>query len=255
MLRTATRLTPSFIIPLFGKRNENDYDALHQPAPDTSQNGLERVKKMYSRNEFEEVSVELHNVVQTTLCGVFVGACIGGFVKSRDAYIHFIESNQATAFKSTMQAKKQLQDYVTIAFAKGAVRWGWRLGIFTGSFSLITTTVSVYRGDTSLIDYIFAGAITGAVYKANLGIAAMIVGAGVGATLSTLGGLAILGILKATGVTMDDIRQALYRIKTAREQQFNQALEKSATEKNDNLTRHHDLLVNEKGEKTIEQIN
>ncbi|CAG5035896.1 unnamed protein product [Parnassius apollo] len=96
-----------------------------------------------------------------------------------------------------MQAKKQLQDYVTIAFAKGAVQWGWRLGIFTGTFILITTTVSVYRGDTSLVEYIFAGAITGAIYKANLGLAAMIVGAGVGATLSTLGGLAIFRHFKS----------------------------------------------------------
>lgn len=47
-------------------------------------------------------------------------------------------------------------------------------------FSLITTTIAVYRGVPALVDYVMAGTITGAVYKANLGIAAMLVGAGVG---------------------------------------------------------------------------
>ena len=37
--------------------------------------------------------------------GLFVGACWGGFVKSKEAYFYFIENNQATIFKSTMQAK------------------------------------------------------------------------------------------------------------------------------------------------------
>lgn len=38
----------------------------------------------------------------------------------------------------------------------------------------------MYRGVPAIVDYVTAGAITGAVYKANLGIAAMLVGAGVG---------------------------------------------------------------------------
>jgi len=30
--------------------------------------------------------------------------------------------------------QKKLQDQVTIAFGKGAFRWGWRLGLFTGAY-------------------------------------------------------------------------------------------------------------------------
>lgn len=37
--------------------------------------------------------------------GAFTGACLGGFAKSKDAYVYFIENNQATIFKSTLQAK------------------------------------------------------------------------------------------------------------------------------------------------------
>ncbi|KPI97994.1 PREDICTED: RPII140-upstream gene protein [Papilio xuthus] len=255
MIRTAIRLTPTFAFPFFEKRNVNDCDKLHTPEPHTTKTGLERVKKMFQRDEFGEVSVELHNVVQATMSGAFIGACFGGFLQSREAYVKFIERNQATAFTSTMQAKKQLQDYVTIGFAKGAVHWGWRLGLFTGCFSLFTTMIAVYRGESSLIDYIMAGALTGGVYKANLGVAATIVGATLGGVLSAFGGLLILNILKITGVSMDDLRRVLYKIKLAREEQYNQVLEKSATEKHDNLTRHHDKLITEKGETKIEEIS
>ncbi|XP_045534325.1 RPII140-upstream gene protein [Papilio machaon] len=255
MIRTAIRLTPTIAFPFFEKRNVNDYNKLHEPEPQTANSGLDRVKKMFQRDEFEEVSVELHNVIQATLSGAFIGACFGGFLKSREAYVKFIERNQATAFTSTIQAKKQLQDYVTIRFAKGAVHWGWRLGLFTGCFSLITTVIAVYRGESSLIDYVMAGALTGGIYKANLGVAGTIVGATVGGVLSAFGGLLILNILKITGVSMEDVRRVLYNIKLAREDQYNQVLEKSAKEKHDNLTRHHDKLISEKGEKKIEEIS
>lgn len=53
----------------------------------------------------DEVSVELHTVIQSTLGGSIIGACFGGFVHSRNAYVYFIENNQATIFKSTREAQ------------------------------------------------------------------------------------------------------------------------------------------------------
>ncbi|XP_060801249.1 RPII140-upstream gene protein [Amyelois transitella] len=254
MLRTAVRLTPTFIVPLFQHHNENDYNVLDPTTPNIPKTGWDRVKKMYTRDEYEEISVELNSVLQGSLAGAFIGACMGGFYSSQQAYVYFMENNQATIFKSTMEAKKKLQNYVTIGFARGAHRWGWRLGLFTGMFSLIATTISVYRDDTSLIQFITAGAITGGLYKVNLGTAATCVGAGLGAALSAVIGGVILGILKATGFSMQELRQALYNIKKAREDQYRQVIEKSAKIKNDDLTRHHDKLVEEKGQMDLKNI-
>ncbi|KAG7299562.1 hypothetical protein JYU34_016536 [Plutella xylostella] len=248
------RVTPVFVFPLMEDRNKYDGDNLNRKPKKEINTGYDRLKEMYTRNEYLEASVELYNVVQATFTGAFIGACMGGFVRSREAYLYFIENNQATIFTSTMEAKKKLQDYVTVAFAKGATYWGWRLALFTGIFSLVSTTISVYRGETSVIEYTVAGAITGGLYRANLGLAATCVGAGLGGVLSSFGGLAIVLLLKITGVTMEDIRRALHTIKEAREDQFNQAVEKAATIKNDDLTIQHDLLVQEKGEKKIEDI-
>ncbi|KAL4708375.1 hypothetical protein ACJJTC_019611 [Scirpophaga incertulas] len=253
MLRTAIRLTPAFSIPIFYETNENDRDLLTSQTT-KPQTGWERVKLMYTKDEFNEVSPELRYTMQASLCGAFIGACFGGFIKSKSAYIYFMESNQATAFQSTRDAQKKLQDCVTLAFARGAYQWGWKLGFFSGTFNLIATTISVYKGDTSLVQYITAGAVTGGLFKANLGLGATLVGMGLGAALSTFGGLAVLGILKVTGASMDDIRKAMASINTARKDQFNQALEKSAKIKNDDITRHHDSIVAKLGEKKLDEL-
>ncbi|XP_026729395.1 RPII140-upstream gene protein [Trichoplusia ni] len=255
MWKTAVRLTPAFSVPIFtAQRNQHDQVLVNSADSIKPKTGWERVKQMYSRSEYEEISVELNTVLQSALSGAFVGGCLGGFVSSRVAYLDFIENNQATIFKSTANAKKRLQDYVTVAFARGAYKWGWRLCFFTGLFSLTATTVSVYRGDTSLIEYISAGALTGALYKINLGLPAVFVGAALGTVLSTAAGLAIIGLLKVTGLSMADIRKALYSVKVAREDQYNQVLEKAATIKNDELTQHHKDLIAETGEISIDDI-
>lgn len=251
---TAIRLTPTFIIPIIGHRNVNDIDNTTRPE-DLKSTGWDRVKAMYTKTELDEVSIELHNVAQTTMSGLFVGAFLGGFAKSRDAYLTFMENNQATIFNSTFEAKKKMQDYITVSFARGAYHWGWRLGIFTGTFSLISTTLSVYRDESSIADYVTGGIITGAIYKANLGPAAMLVGAGLGGALSLFGGILIFSILKLTGLTMQDIRKSLYKIREARQDQMNQAIDKSAHEKHDDVTRHHDKIVHEKGVQSIENIS
>ncbi|XP_022816378.1 RPII140-upstream gene protein [Spodoptera litura] len=255
MFRTITKLSPTIALGVFRhSSSQYDKDLLNRPNPSGPETGWDRVKQMYTGGEFEEVSEELNTVLQSSLCGAFIGACMGGFVSSRVAYLNFIENNQATIFKSTAAAKKQLQNYVTVAFAKGAYKWGWRLCFFTGIFSLTSTTISVYRGDTSLIEFVSAGALTGALYKIDMGLAATLVGAGLGTALSFVAGITILGILKVTGVDMIDIRKALYKLKEARDEQFNQALEKSSKQKYDSLTDHHTKLVIEEGEKKIEEM-
>jgi len=45
---------------------------------------------------------------------------------------------------------------------------------------LLTTTISVYRGHSSILEYVVAGSITGALYKCNMGLRGMAVGGGLG---------------------------------------------------------------------------
>lgn len=48
ILGTVVRLTPSFVIPIIGQRNENDTDNINKPNVVQS-TGWDRVKAMYSK--------------------------------------------------------------------------------------------------------------------------------------------------------------------------------------------------------------
>jgi hypothetical protein len=56
-------------------------------------------------SEFGSVSSELNSIYQSGFLGAFAGAVYGGFLHSRNAYFNFIDKNQATAFKSHLDAK------------------------------------------------------------------------------------------------------------------------------------------------------
>ncbi|GLH10303.1 RPII140-upstream gene protein [Gryllus bimaculatus] len=205
--------------------------------------GWERLRLMFTFDE--DISPELNSAMHAGLTGIFFGALYGGFVKSRLAYIDFFERNQATAFRSHVEAKKVLQDHVTINFAKGALYWGWRLGLFSSSLVLISTAVSIYRGKSGILEYTVAGCVSGCLFRANLGVRGMLVGGLLGSALGTIGGCVIFAILKASGFTMEDIRNTQYQWRKYRTE-TKQKWMKVATEKEtveNKLLKHHDAKL------------
>ena len=71
------------------------------------------------------------------------------------------------------------------------------LQMFTStSCRSITTVIAVYRGKSSMYEYIAAGLITGGCYKTNMGLKGMAAGGLVGGALGTIAGGLSLGPIK-----------------------------------------------------------
>lgn len=88
----------------------------------------------------------------------------------------------------------------------------------------ITTSISVYRGKSSFIEYITAGALTGFGYKFGMGPRGMAVGFLLGGTLGGIaGGLSLL-ILNASGMSMEEVRYWQYKWRSQRDNDINEAL-------------------------------
>lgn len=208
-------------------------------APGDKQTGKDRLYLMFSIDEFGRVSSELNSIYQAGFLGFLVGACYGGFVNSRVAYMNFMERNQATAFKSSFEAKRKLQDQVTVTFAKGAFKWGWRLALFTTSYIGIQTVISVYRGKSSIYEYLVAGGTTGALYKFSMGPKGMVSGGLVGMAFGGIAGLASLAILRASGTTMEEVRFWQYKWKASRDEAINESLKVQSSEESDQLLDGH----------------
>ncbi|XP_067616664.1 RPII140-upstream gene protein isoform X2 [Eurosta solidaginis] len=200
------------------------YKAYLENKPDLNETGWDRLKDMFTIDEFGSISSELNSIYQAGFVGFLFGAIYGGVTKSRIAYLNFMENNQATAFKSHLDAKRKLQDEVTVNFAKGAFRWGWRISLFTSSYYGIITCISVYRGKSSIYEYICAGLVTGSLFKMHLGIRGMAAGGIVGGVLGSVAGAASLALLYASGTSMEDVRYFQYKWKVKRDNQVSEAM-------------------------------
>lgn len=223
------------------KVDHDTMQRMYADAPGDRQTGKERLYLMFSVDEFGRVSNEINSIYQAGFLGFLVGACYGGFVNSRVAYMNFMERNQATAFKSSFEAKRKLQDQVTLTFAKGAFKWGWRLALFTTSYIGIQTVISVYRGKSSIYEYLVAGGVTGAMYKFNMGLRGMTSGGLVGMTFGGIAGLLSLAILRATGTTMEEVRFWQYKWQDSRDQAIRDSIAKqSAGDPDPLLEGHHE---------------
>ncbi|CAO1421891.1 unnamed protein product [Diamesa hyperborea] len=208
-----------------------------------TETGKDRMYRMFTMDEFGRMSSELNAIYQAGFLGMFAGAVYGGFLGSRSAYFDFMDRNQATAFKSHLDAKKKLQDNVTTNFAKGAFKFGWRLGLFSISYVGITTMVSVYRGESSIWEYLAAGMLTGSMYKFNMGLRGIAAGGLVGGFLGTIAGGVSLLVLKTTGMSMEEVRYWQYKWRADRDDTINEAMKAQTMDERDQLMDWKDSRV------------
>ncbi|KAH8278533.1 hypothetical protein KR018_004538 [Drosophila ironensis] len=250
-LRKGHRILIAGILPTIGpgaddivdKENKTYKSYLTRKQPDET--GLERLKQMFTIDEFGSISSELNSVYQAGFLGFLIGAIYGGVTQSRVGYMNFMENNQATAFKSHFDAKKKLQDQFTVNFAKGGFKWGWRVGLFTTSYFGIITCISVYRDKSSIYEYLAAGTLTGSLYKMNLGLRGMAAGGIIGGFMGGVAGVASLLLMKASGTSMEEVRYWQYKWRLDRDDNIQKAVKKMTEGEDPELFKAHDSKVSE----------
>lgn len=104
----------------------------------------------------------------------------------------------------------------------------------------ITTVSSVYRGKTSITDYVLGGALTGGLWKCSLGLRGMAAGTLIGCAMGAVAGTASVGLLKLTGRDMDEIRYWQYKWKEERESMIRQGLARQMDDEDKMPPSHRD---------------
>uniref|UniRef100_A0A1B6KWM2 Complex I assembly factor TIMMDC1, mitochondrial n=1 Tax=Graphocephala atropunctata TaxID=36148 RepID=A0A1B6KWM2_9HEMI len=202
------------------KPKESDNDLVDE-------NGWDRLCAVFQRDEFGNHSKELTASIQGTCMACFIGLIYGGVNHSRTAFTDFIERNQATIFENHIDAKRKLQNHVTIHFAKGAFRWAWRMSLFTGGFMLFLSCVQAYKGRRSVLDYAVSGAVVGALLRVQLGPPGIVIGGSLGGILGLLCGLSTHALLSLTGTSLDEVISFQYELDQSRLNAYKQAEAKS----------------------------
>ena len=137
------------------KKNQSTYDipdlssaqaAKIQYYQDRSQSTWkERLKYMWTPDEFGFFSPELEFVSQGTFMS-FIGAAVyGSWQESAKIHRIFIEQNKYTMFQHPREAQRALQDRIVLAMVQGGWRAGWRLGLLTFTMTSVCQSLTVIR--------------------------------------------------------------------------------------------------------------
>lgn len=166
--------------------------------------GWDRLMMMFTFDS--GLSPELKFVHQAVTLGGASGAAVGGINFARQARENFIRKHQADAFTSEMEATRQLYDKMILEFYRGAWRFGWRMAFFSGIYVLIAMGGSVYRNKFGITEQVAAGALSGSVFKMNMGLKGTLAGCFLGSVLGAASGCSTYFLTKSFGVTMPEFR-------------------------------------------------
>lgn len=217
---------------------------LYQPSP--GETGWDRIKAMYSTDVYGNLGPEWTLILQSLWGGGVAGVMVGFIIGGRTAAINFFDRNEGTKFNSEMAARRALQDKMTLSMGKFSLMWGWRTAIFTGTYMFLVTNMSVYRGKTRIWDFVVSGGLTGGMWKFLQGPRACLVAGGVGSVLGLVAGAVSMGLLKASGLSLEELRYWHYQAAVAGrrgEVSDDDLMAKDEPTTKDALAQHHNSLV------------
>ncbi|KAJ8352484.1 hypothetical protein SKAU_G00239600 [Synaphobranchus kaupii] len=187
--------------------------------PELPETGWDRIRDLFDRAEMQQYPEEVTNVVKSGLMAAVVGMFYGGIPAARYARQRFIEQNQAEIYHGRIDAVRSAHNAAIRGFVRFGWRWSWRVATFVTLFNTVSTGITVYRDKHALSHYAVSGAITGGMFRLNLGLGALLAGTTIGALLGLPAGALIMAMQKLMGETIRERRRRerreLYELKIA----------------------------------------
>ncbi|KPP63865.1 CC001 protein-like [Scleropages formosus] len=189
----------------------------HLRKPEFPDSGWERIQELFHREEMQPYSEEVTNVVKSAVAAAMLGMVYGGLPAARHARERFIQQSHAEVFQSRMDAVRSAHNAAIRGFIRYGWRWSWRVAAFVTLFNTMSMGICVYRDEYAVSHYAAAGAITGGVFRLNLGLGGVMAGSAIGAMLGVPAGAVIMAMQKLAGETIRERRRRerreLYELK------------------------------------------
>ncbi|XP_078099574.1 complex I assembly factor TIMMDC1, mitochondrial isoform X2 [Sander vitreus] len=172
--------------------------------PDT---GWDRIKDLFDKDVTQRYPEELTNVIKSGVVAALAGLLYGGLPAARHARQRYIQVSQAEIYTSRVEAVRSAHNAAIRGFVRYGWRWSWRVAAFVTLFNTVSTGLSVYRDKYSLSHYAAAGAVTGGLFRLNLGLGGLVAGTIIGAVLGIPTGALIIGMQSISGETVRERRR------------------------------------------------
>ncbi|TDG96149.1 hypothetical protein EPR50_G00236540 [Perca flavescens] len=172
--------------------------------PDT---GWDRIKDLFDKDVKQRYPEELTNVIKSGVVAALAGLLYGGLPAARHARQRYIQVSQAEVYTSRVEAVRSAHNAAIRGFVRYGWRWSWRVAAFVTLFNTVSTGLSVYRDKYSLSHYAAAGAVTGGLFRLNLGLVGLVAGTIIGAVLGIPTGALIISMQSISGETARERRR------------------------------------------------
>ncbi|XP_069491819.1 complex I assembly factor TIMMDC1, mitochondrial isoform X2 [Ambystoma mexicanum] len=205
LLGVAQRLNP--IPRVFAEdAHPRSLDGLPLPGcisgPLPPESGWDRIRELFYRDDMQGYPEELTNLWKGTITAGFIGFLYGGVPAARHARERFIEQSQAEVFRHRIEAVRAAHNAALRGFIRYGWRWGWRVAAFVTIFNGVSTGLAVYRDKNSFGHFAAAGAVTGGLFRLNLGLRGMVGGSAIGMMLGAPIGAVMTVMQMAAGETL-----------------------------------------------------
>ncbi|CAD5119370.1 unnamed protein product [Dimorphilus gyrociliatus] len=167
------------------------------------ESGMQRLKSMYNILGRDKISEDLRFCSSVPLYAAAVTFGFTAGIGAKQGRDRFIERNKATKFDTQFRASRASLDQTFVAGLRTGFRWFAKTAIFSGIFLFTSSSIAVYRNESSLREYVAGGSLTAAILRSNLGLRGVIAGGTIGGFLGLIGGSCILLALKASDYTQE----------------------------------------------------
>ncbi|XP_054428288.1 complex I assembly factor TIMMDC1, mitochondrial [Pteronotus mesoamericanus] len=171
------------------------------------ESGWDRLRELFVKDEQQRTSKELENIYRAAVSAGIVGWAYGGIPAFIHAKQRYIEQNQAEIYHNRLDAVQSAHRAATRGFIRYGWRWSWRTTVFVTIFNIVNTGLNVYRDKNALSHFVIAGAVTGSLFRINLGLHGLVAGGIIGALLGTPIGSLLMALQKYYGETVQEKNQ------------------------------------------------
>uniref|UniRef100_A0A8D1Y8K9 Complex I assembly factor TIMMDC1, mitochondrial n=1 Tax=Sus scrofa TaxID=9823 RepID=A0A8D1Y8K9_PIG len=171
------------------------------------ESGWDRLRELFVKDEQQRTSKELQDIYKAAISAGIIGWAYGGIPAFIHAKQHYIEQSQAEVYHNQFDAVHSAHRAATRGFIRYGWRWSWRTTLFVTIFNTVNTGLNVYRNKNALSHFVIAGAVTGSLFRINLGLHGLVAGGLIGALLGTPIGSLLMAIQKYCGETVQERKE------------------------------------------------
>uniref|UniRef100_A0A8C9A0T9 Complex I assembly factor TIMMDC1, mitochondrial n=1 Tax=Prolemur simus TaxID=1328070 RepID=A0A8C9A0T9_PROSS len=177
------------------------------PEPYYPESGWDRLRELFVKDKQQRISKELQDIYKAAVSAGVIGWAYGGIPAFIHAKQRYIEQSQAEIYHNRFDAVQCAHRAATRGFIRYGWRWSWRTAVFVTIFNTVNTSLNVYRNKNALSHFVIAGAVTGSLFRINLGLRGLVAGGIIGALLGTPIGSLFMAVQKYYGETVQERKQ------------------------------------------------